>query len=196
MSAIRSRFAPSPTGYLHIGGARTALFSHLFARGNGGTFILRIEDTDRERSTPESVEAILEGLCWLGIDWDEGPFFQSRRMELYRAGIEELLARNGAYRCYCTAEELERKREAAQKEGRKPGYDRTCRDRSDRPDRPFTIRFRAPVDGETRFRDLIKGEVAFRNEELDDLIIARSDGTPTYNFCVVVDDADMRITHV
>lgn len=196
MSEIRSRFAPSPTGYLHIGGARTALFSQLFARGRGGRFILRIEDTDRERSTPESVEAIFEGLRWLGIDWDEGPFFQTERMALYRARIEELLRRGRAYRCYCTAEELERKRQAAMREGRKPGYDRTCRDRSDAPASPFTIRFRALDHGETAFRDLIKGTVVFSNAELDDLVIARSDGTPTYNFCAVVDDADLRISHV
>ncbi|HEX9815261.1 MAG TPA: glutamate--tRNA ligase family protein, partial [Myxococcota bacterium] len=187
MPEVRSRFAPSPTGYLHIGGARTALFSWLFARGHGGTFILRVEDTDRERSTPESVQAILDGLRWLDIDWEEGPFFQTERMELYRAAIEELLRRDRAYRCYCAAEELGRRREAALRDGRKPVYDRACRDRHDHPDRPFTIRFKAPLTGETGFRDLIKGDVVFRNEELDDLIIARTDGRPTYNFCVVVD---------
>jgi glutamyl-tRNA synthetase len=196
MPEVRSRFAPSPTGYLHIGGARTALFSYFFARGLGGTFILRIEDTDRQRSTEESTQAIFEGLRWLDIDWDEGPYFQSRRFELYRQRVSDLVERGRAYRCYCTSEELERKRQAALREGRKPGYDRTCRDRRDHPDRPFTIRFRAPEHGETAFRDLIKGRVAFRNDELDDLVIARSDGSPTYNFCVVVDDHDMRITHV
>jgi len=196
MPNVRSRFAPSPTGYLHIGGARTALFSYLFARGQGGTFLLRIEDTDRERSTSESVQAIFDGLRWLGIDWDEGPFFQSQRSELYKRAVEELVGRGGAYRCYCTAQELDRKREAALREGRKPAYDRTCRNRSDQPDRPFALRFRAPEHGETAFQDVIKGRVAFQNEELDDLIIARSDGSPTYNFCVVVDDHEMEITHV
>jgi glutamyl-tRNA synthetase len=196
MPNVRSRFAPSPTGYLHIGGARTALFSYLFARGQGGTFLLRIEDTDRERSTSQSVQAIFDGLRWLRIDWDEGPFFQSQRTELYRRAVDELVRRGGAYRCYCTAEELERKREAALREGRKPAYDRTCRNRNDQPDRPFALRFRAPELGETAFQDIIKGRVAFQNEELDDLIIARSDGSPTYNFCVVVDDHEMAITHV
>ena len=196
MPDIRSRFAPSPTGYLHLGGARTALFSYLFARGRGGKSILRIEDTDRERSTPESVQAILDGLSWLRIDWDEGPFFQSQRSDLYRQCVQELVRRGKAYPCYCSPQELEQKREAALKAGRKPAYDRTCRNRADHPDRPFTIRFRAPEHGETAFRDLIKGPVVFQNEELDDLIIARSDGTPTYNFCVVVDDHDMRVSHV
>jgi glutamyl-tRNA synthetase len=196
MAKIRSRFAPSPTGYLHIGGARTALFSYLFARGKGGTFVLRIEDTDRERSTTESVQAIFDGLRWLRIDWDEGPFFQSQRDDLYKERVRDLERRGRAYRCYCTVEELERKREAAFREGRKPSYDRTCRNRTDRPNRPFAIRFRAAEAGETAFQDLIKGRLAFQNEDLDDLIIARSDGTPTYNFCVVVDDHDMEISHV
>jgi glutamyl-tRNA synthetase len=196
MPSVRSRFAPSPTGYLHIGGARTALFSYLFARGHGGPFILRIEDTDRERSTEASVQAILDSLRWLRLDWDEGPFFQSQRTELYKERVQELTSRGRAYRCYCSAEELERKREAALRGGRKPGYDRTCRDRTDLPAGPFTIRFRAPEHGETAFQDIIKGRVSFQNEELDDFIIARSDGSPTYNFCVVVDDHDMGITHV
>ena len=196
MPDVRSRFAPSPTGYLHIGGARTALFSYLFARGRGGPFILRIEDTDRERSTTESVQAILDGLRWLRIDWDEGPFFQSARTELYKERVQELLRRGRAYRCFCSAEELEGKRETALREGRKPGYDRTCRYRKDQPEGPFTIRFAAPEHGETAFHDIIKGRVAFQNEELDDFIIARSDGSPTYNFCVVVDDHDMAVTHV
>jgi glutamyl-tRNA synthetase len=196
MTQVRSRFAPSPTGYLHIGGARTALFSYLFARGQGGTFVLRIEDTDRERSTSESVQAIFDGLRWLRIDWDEGPFFQSQRTGLYKQAVDELVRRGGAYRCYCTTEELDRKREAALREGRKPAYDRTCRNRADRSDRSFVVRFRAPERGETAFQDIIKGRVTFQNEELDDLIIARSDGSPTYNFCVVVDDHEMAITHV
>jgi glutamyl-tRNA synthetase len=196
MPKVRSRFAPSPTGYLHIGGARTAFFSYLFARSQGGMFLLRIEDTDRERSTSESVQAIFDGLRWLRLDWDEGPFFQSQRTDLYRKAVDELVRRGEAYRCYCTAEELERKREAALREGRKPAYDRTCRNRTDRPDRPCALRFRAPEHGETAFQDVIKGRVAFQNEELDDFIIARSDGSPTYNFCVVVDDHEMAITHV
>jgi glutamyl-tRNA synthetase len=196
MPNVRSRFAPSPTGYLHIGGARTALFSYLFARGRKGTFLLRIEDTDRERSTSESVQAILDGLRWLRIDWDEGPFFQSQRTELYKKAVDELVRRGGSYPCYCTAEELDRKREAAMRDGRKPAYDRTCRNRTDRPDRSAAMRFRAPEHGETAFQDIIKGRVAFQNEELDDFIIARSDGSPTYNFCVVVDDHEMAITHV
>jgi len=142
------------------------------------------------------VQAIFDGLRWLRIDWDEGPFFQSQRSELYRSAVEELVRRGGAYRCYCTTQELDRKREAALREGRKPAYDRTCRNRSDQPDRPFALRFRAPEHGETAFQDIIKERVAFQNEELDDLIIARSDGSPTYNFCVVVDDHEMKITHV
>lgn len=196
MPQIRSRFAPSPTGYLHIGGARTALFSYLFARGKAGAFILRVEDTDRARSTSESVQAIFDSLRWLRIDWDEGPFFQSQRSDLYKERVRDLERRGRAYRCYCSTEELERKREAALREGRKPSYDRTCRNRTDRPAGPFVIRFRAAEFGETAFQDMIKGRVTFQNEELDDLIIARSDATPTYNFCVVVDDHEMAITHV
>ena len=196
MSSVRSRFAPSPTGFLHIGGARTALFNHLFARGRGGAYVLRIEDTDRARSTTEAAVAILDGLRWLGLDWDEGPFFQTQRSDLYRAALDGLLAKGGAYRCYCTPDALDEKRQAARRDGRKALYDGTCRDRSDEPDTPFTVRFRAPRAGETRVDDLIRGNVIFQNAELDDFILARSDGTPTYNFVVVVDDADMRISHV
>jgi glutamyl-tRNA synthetase len=196
MSAIRVRFAPSPTGYLHVGGARTALFNWLLARKLGGTFILRIEDTDVERSTKESLEAILEGMEWLGLDWDEGPFYQSDCFALYREYVQKMLDTGTAYRCYCSAEDLERKRDLAMQEGRKPKYDGTCRERSDRPEAPFVVRFRAPQGGEVAFEDLIKGRIAFPAEELDDLIIQRTDGTPTYNFCVVIDDASMRITHV
>ena len=197
MNMVRTRFAPSPTGYLHLGGARTALFSYLFARHHGGKFILRIEDTDRERSTPEAIEAILEALRWLRLDWDEGPYFQSQRLALYREHAERLLQLGHAYRCYCTAEELEAKREEALREGRKPVYDRTCRTRLDQPaDLPYAIRFKMPISGSTVVRDLVKGPVAFEHAELDDLIIVRSDGTPTYNLCVVVDDATMQITHV
>ncbi len=196
MSAIRVRFAPSPTGYLHVGGARTALFNWLLARRLGGTFILRIEDTDVERSTKESVEAILQGMEWLGLDWDEGPFYQSDSFALYKEYVQKMLDAGTAYRCYCSTEELGRKRDLAMQEGRKPKYDATCRERSDLPCAPFVVRFRAPQGGEVAFDDLIKGRIAFPAEELDDLIIQRTDGTPTYNFCVVIDDASMRISHV
>jgi glutamyl-tRNA synthetase len=196
MSAIRVRFAPSPTGYLHVGGARTALFNWLLARKEGGTFILRIEDTDVERSTKESVDAILQGMEWLGLDWDEGPFYQSDNFPLYKEYVRKMLDDGTAYRCYCTTGELDKKRDLAMQEGRKPKYDGTCRERADQPDAPCVVRFRAPQDGEVAFDDLIKGRIAFPVEELDDLIIQRTDGTPTYNFCVVIDDAVMRITTV
>ncbi|MBE9537343.1 MAG: glutamate--tRNA ligase [Proteobacteria bacterium] len=197
MAEVKTRFAPSPTGFLHIGGARTALFNWLYARHFGGTFVLRIEDTDAQRSTQESVDVILEGMKWLGLDWDEGPFYQSERRELYLAEIEKLLAHGKAYRCYCSREELDEKRTKAMDEGKKPKYDGTCRDRtSQAEDKSFTIRFRAPETGKTVVDDMIKGKVVFDNGELDDLIIARSDGSPTYNFVVVVDDATMGITHI
>lgn len=197
MPEIRLRFAPSPTGYLHVGGARTALFNWLLARKLGGTFILRIEDTDVARSTEESVNAILEGMKWLGLDWDEGPFFQSDFFPVYREYVEKLLREGKAYRCYCTPEELESKRETALAEGRKPKYDGTCRFLTDEiPDKPFAVRFKAPQEGLTAFDDLVKGPISFNNEELDDLIIQRSDGTPIYNFTVVIDDATMRISTV
>ena len=197
MSKIRLRFAPSPTGYLHIGGARTALFNWLLAKKLGGTFILRIEDTDVARSTQESVDAILQGMEWLGLDWDEGPVYQSDNFPLYKEKVQQLLTDGKAYRCYCTAAELEAKREKALKEGGKPKYDGKCRNLVETPsDKPFVIRFKAPQGGVTAFNDLIKGPISFNNEELDDLIIQRSDGTPTYNFVVVVDDASMDITTV
>ena len=196
MSAIRVRFAPSPTGYLHVGGARTALFNWLLARKCGGTFILRIEDTDVERSTKESVDAILQGMEWLGLDWDEGPFYQSDCFPLYKEHVQRLLDEGKAYKCTCTAEELEAKRDLAMKEGRKPKYDGSCRERTASPGAPFVVRFRAPQGEEVAFDDLIKGRIAFPAEELDDLIIQRTDGTPTYNFCVVIDDALMHITTV
>lgn len=197
MPEVRTRFAPSPTGHLHIGGARTALFSFLYARHTGGKFVLRIEDTDRERSTPESIAAILDSMRWLGLDWDEGPFYQSERSDLYRQHAERLLREGHAYRCYCSPGELEEKRKQALAEGRKPMYDRTCRDRNSPVEgRPYVVRFKAPLGGETRVDDLIRGTVVFQNSELDDLILLRSDGTPTYNFCVVVDDALMQITHI
>jgi glutamyl-tRNA synthetase len=199
--AVRTRFAPSPTGYLHIGGARTALFNYLFARHHGGDFILRIEDTDRERSTPEAIQAILDAMQWLGLDYDEGPYYQTARLPLYKQRIQELLADGKAYPCICTPQELEAKRQLAMKEKRKPSYDGTCRPPESvqvalPTERPFVVRFRSPRDGGTVVKDAVKGDVVFDNRELDDLIIARSDGTPTYNFCVVVDDIDMAITHV
>lgn len=197
MSDIRLRFAPSPTGYLHIGGARTALFNWLLARKLKGTFILRIEDTDLARSTQESVDAILQGMEWLGLDWDEGPIYQSDNFPLYAEHVNKLLETGKAYRCYCTSEELEAKRESAMREGRKPKYDGTCRNLVDHPvGKPSVVRFRAPEEGCTAFNDLIKGSISFNNDELDDLIIQRTDGTPTYNFVVVVDDASMGITMV
>jgi len=197
MSDIRVRFAPSPTGFLHVGGARTALFNWLLARKQGGTFILRIEDTDVERSTKESLDAILQGMEWLGLDWDEGPYYQTDNFPLYKEHVQKLLEQGKAYRCYCSAEELEARRELAMQEGRKPKYDGTCRDRSDQPaGAPFVVRFRAPQGGATSFDDLIKGTITFPNDELDDLIIQRTDGTPTYNFCVVIDDAIMKISTV
>ncbi|MBM4261478.1 MAG: glutamate--tRNA ligase [Deltaproteobacteria bacterium] len=201
MAEIRTRFAPSPTGYLHIGGARTALFNYLFARHHGGKFILRIEDTDRERSTPEAIKAILDAMAWLELDYDEGPFYQTERFAIYRQRIQELLAKGRAYPCTCTSAELDAKRQAALKEKRKPAYDGTCRPPegvapSLPTDKLYTIRFRSPSAGTTVVHDLIKGDVVFDNRELDDLILARSDGTPTYNFCVVCDDIDMRVSHV
>ncbi|EIJ33285.1 glutamate--tRNA ligase [Thiothrix nivea] len=194
---VRTRFAPSPTGYLHIGGARTALFSWLYARKTGGTFILRIEDTDRERSTQASVDAILEGMDWLGLEYDEGPFYQTQRFDRYRQVIQQLLDSGHAYRCYCSKDELEQMREAQMARKEKPRYDGRCFGRTDAPAgvEPV-IRFRNPQDGAVEFEDLVRGKITVGNKELDDLIIARSDGTPTYNLTVVVDDIDMNITHV
>ncbi len=197
MTEVRTRFAPSPTGFLHIGGARTALFSWLYARQHKGKFILRIEDTDKVRSTPEAIEAILEGLAWLGLDWDEGPYLQTERLELYQEQVQRLLDSGQAYHCYCTSEELEAQRAQARKEGRKPKYNGKCRELNKvYPDKPSVVRFRCPQEGETVVNDLVKGRVVFANAELDDLIVCRSDGTPTYNFVVVVDDALMKITHI
>jgi glutamyl-tRNA synthetase len=197
MSNLRVRFAPSPTGYLHIGGARTALFNYLLARKEQGTFILRIEDTDVARSTQESVDAILQAMEWLGLSYDEGPIYQSDRFELYREKVQQLLDTGKAYRCYCTQEELEARREQALAEGRKPKYDGTCRRRQDQPtEQPHVVRFLSPVGGETTFNDRIKGPITFANDELDDVIIQRTDGTPTYNFVVVVDDATMDVNLV
>ncbi|HOE17592.1 MAG TPA: glutamate--tRNA ligase [Syntrophorhabdaceae bacterium] len=194
---VKTRFAPSPTGNLHIGGARTALFNYLFSRHNGGVFVLRIEDTDIERSKEVYVEDILQGLGWLGIEWDEGPHFQKERMEIYREHAHRLLKEGHAYKCYCSAETLEEKRKIALKEGKKPTYDRTCRDgKAQNNDAPYVIRFKAPLTGEVSFNDLVRGTISFRCEELDDLVILRSDNTPTYNFTVVIDDALMGITHI
>jgi glutamyl-tRNA synthetase len=194
---IKTRFAPSPTGNLHIGGARTALFNYLYAKHTGGVFVLRIEDTDIERSKEEYTKDILEGLKWLGMYWDEGPHFQKERMDIYRQHAHRLLNEGKAYKCYCSTETLEEKRKAALREGRKPNYDRTCRDLTeDRKDQPFVIRFKSPVNGEVSFEDRIRGRITFKCEELDDLVILRTDNTPTYNFTVVVDDALMGITSI
>ena len=194
---VRTRFAPSPTGYLHVGGARTALFAWLHARRFGGQFVLRIEDTDRERSTEQSVEAILQGLDWLGIDYDEGPFFQTERFAQYEHQIQDLLQRGLAYHCYCSREELDAMREEQRARGDKPRYDGRCRHREGpKVGVEPVVRFSNPLEGEVVFDDLVRGPMAFANQELDDLIIARSDGTHTYNFTVVVDDLDMAITHV
>ncbi len=193
---IRTRFAPSPTGYLHVGGARTALYSWLYARKHGGKFILRIEDTDLERSTPESVNAILEGMAWLGLEYDEGPFYQTHRFDRYNEAIERLLEKGLAYRCDCSKERLEKLREEQMAKKLKPRYDGRCRCREVDPGKPHVVRFRNPDEGTVVFQDLVRGTIRVRNAELDDLIIRRSDGSPTYNLTVVVDDADMGITHV
>ncbi|MGH8161858.1 MAG: glutamate--tRNA ligase [Gammaproteobacteria bacterium] len=194
---VRTRFAPSPTGYLHIGGARTALFSWLYARHCGGEFVLRIEDTDRERSTEPAVRAILDGMRWLGLDWDEGPYFQTQRFDRYREAISQLLDAGHAYYCYCTREELKARREAQVARGEKPRYDGRCREgRQPRSGVAPVVRFKMPREGETVVEDRVRGRVAFENAQLDDLIIARSDGSPTYNLTVVVDDRDMGITDV
>ncbi|HEY6094404.1 MAG TPA: glutamate--tRNA ligase [Gallionellaceae bacterium] len=202
MSVVRTRFAPSPTGYLHIGGARTALFSWAYARKHGGIFILRIEDTDVERSTPEAVQAILDGMSWLQLNHDEGPFYQMRRMPRYREVIQQLLASGHAYLCYTTPAELDEMREAQRARGEKPRYDGRWRPEPGKvlPAVPAgvqpVVRFKNPTEGVVAWKDLVKGQIEFANAELDDLIIARTDGTPTYNFCVVVDDWEMKITHV
>lgn len=195
---IRTRFAPSPTGYLHVGGVRTALFSWLYARRHGGTFVLRIEDTDLERSTVESVNAILEGMTWIGLEYDEGPFAQSERMDRYREVIDQLLREGKAYHCYCSKERLDELREGQMARKEKPRYDGLCRERSGPPPAGVSpvVRFINPREGSVVIEDMIRGRVVISNGELDDLIIARSDGSPTYNFTVVVDDFDMRISHV
>jgi glutamyl-tRNA synthetase len=207
MDKPRLRFAPSPSGFLHIGGARTALFCWLLARRHGGQFVLRIEDTNAARSTDESIEAILDSLKWLGLDWDEGPgvdgphapYYQSQRKDTYREHIDRLVASGSVYRCYCTKDELDAKRQAAMAEGRKPAYDRTCREKdpADWPEgEPYVLRLKAPLEGATVVSDLVRGDVTFPNSELSDQVVVRSNGDPLYNFVVVVDDATMNITHV
>src|SRR5574343_1534672 len=199
---IRTRLAPSPTGFLHIGGVRTALFSWAFARKQGGTFVLRIEDTDLERSTPESVKAIMDGMHWVGLDYDEGPFYQTQRFDRYKEVIQQLLASGHAYYCYCSKEELETLRAEQEARGEKPRYDRRWRPEAGKtlPPPPAdvqpVVRFKTPLTGSVVWQDAVKGRIEISNEELDDLITARPDGSPTYNFCVVVDDWDMNITHV
>lgn len=194
---VRTRFAPSPTGMLHLGGARTALFNWLWARNQGGKFILRIEDTDKERSTLASVDEILASLKWLGLDWDEGPFFQSQRTALYEEKVDKLLREGKAYRCYCSKEELDASRAALEAAGKKPMYNRACRDKGDGdPSRPHVVRLKAPLTGVTSFTDTLRGVVEFNNAELDDFVIRRTDGGVMYNFVVVVDDAEMGIAHV
>lgn len=193
--SVVTRFAPSPTGYLHVGGARTALYCWLYARKTQGKFILRIEDTDLERSTQESVQAILDAMTWLNLDFDEGPYYQTQRFDRYRDVVDLLLKSNQAYQCYCSKERLEKLREEQMARKEKPRYDGFCHQRPQEGD-DYVIRFRNPTEGVVEFDDLIRGKLSFKNSELDDLIIARSDGTPTYNFTVVVDDWDMKITHV
>jgi glutamyl-tRNA synthetase len=199
---IRTRFAPSPTGYLHIGGARTALFSWAYARHHKGTFVLRIEDTDLERSTPASVDAILQGMSWLNLDYDEGPFYQMQRMPRYKEVLAQLIASGHAYYCYASKEEVEIMREQQREAGLKPRYDGRWRPEPGKVLPPIpadiqpVVRFKNPIDGSVVWNDVVKGTIEIGNAELDDLIIARPDGTPTYNFCVVVDDWDMKITHV
>lgn len=198
-NGVVTRFAPSPTGYLHIGGARTALFNWLYAKGNGGKMLLRIEDTDRQRSTQEAIDAILDGLSWLGLEWDGDPVFQHARIDRHREVVEEMLEQGLAYKCYASPEELEKMREAAREEGRTAVYDGLWRDR-DPAEAPAgvdpVIRFKGPLEGATVILDEVAGEISVANRDLDDLIIMRSDGTPTYNLAVVVDDHDMGVTHV
>lgn len=197
---VKTRFAPSPTGYLHVGGARTALYSWLYARHAKGTFVLRIEDTDLERSTPEAIDAIMEGMNWLDLSWEEGPYFQTKCFDRYNRVIDEMLAAGTAYRCYCSKERLEKLRETQMANGEKARYDGHCRcadvQKAHDSREPHVVRFANPTDGSVIFNDLIRGPIEIANKELDDLIIRRTDGSPTYNFCVVVDDWDMEITHV
>lgn len=193
---IITRFPPSPTGYLHIGGARTALFNWLFARQNGGKFILRIEDTDKERSTDEATHAILESMEWLGLDWDEGPYFQSQRYDIYNSFIDRLIENGQAYHCHCSPEELDQKRSEAKAKGLKPKYDGKCRELGLGPADGSVVRLKTPPSGQTRFDDLVKGSISFNNDELDDLILKRSDGSPTYHMAVVADDISLGINYI
>lgn len=196
---VKTRFAPSPTGYLHVGGARTALYSWLHARANNGQFVLRIEDTDLERSTPEAVEAILDGMRWLNLDWDEGPYYQTHRFDRYKNVIQQLISEDKAYPCFCSKERLEEVREQQKANKEKPRYDGKCRGLSAEQidlSQDHVIRFKNPQEGEVTFKDVVKGSITIANKELDDLIIARTDGSPTYNFTVVIDDMDMGITQV
>ncbi|WP_420935558.1 glutamate--tRNA ligase [Alteromonas sp. A081] len=195
--SVVTRFAPSPTGYLHVGGARTALYSWLYAKSKGGEFVLRIEDTDIERSTEEAKQAILDGMQWLGLTWDTGPVYQTDRFDRYKELIQKLLDEGKAYKCFMSSEELDAIREAQKEKGEKPRYPGTWRDRTDHPEgQPFVIRFKNPLEGSVVIKDHVRGTIEISNSELDDLVIQRTDGTPTYNFCVVVDDWDMGITHV
>lgn len=198
MSKVKTRFAPSPTGYLHVGGARTALYSWLYSRHNHGEFVLRIEDTDLERSTQEAIDAIMDGMNWLNLGWDEGPYYQTKRFDRYNQVIDTMIENGTAYRCYCSKERLEALREKQMANNEKPRYDGCCRDHAHNhtADEPHVVRFRNPQEGSVIFDDKIRGPIEFSNQELDDLIIRRTDGSPTYNFCVVVDDWDMEITHV
>ena len=194
---VRTRFAPSPTGYLHVGGARTALYSWLYAKHNNGEFVLRIEDTDLERSTPEATAAIIEGMEWLNLQWEHGPYYQTKRFDRYNQVIDEMIEQGLAYRCYCTKDRLEELRHTQEQNKEKPRYDRHClHDHSHSPDEPHVVRFKNPTEGSVVFDDAVRGRIEISNSELDDLIIRRTDGSPTYNFCVVVDDWDMGITHV
>lgn len=193
---VITRFAPSPTGYLHIGSARTALFCWLWAQKTNGKFILRIEDTDLARSTQEAIDVILEGMKWLNLDWDEGPFYQTKRFDRYEEVIQQLLESGKAYKCYCSKERLDKLRETQQSNKEKPRYDGKCRNLETDQDGPFVVRFKTPLEGEVVIKDIVKGDIVIQNKELDDLIIKRTDGAPTYNFTVVVDDWDMGVTHV
>ncbi len=193
---VVTRFAPSPTGYLHVGGARTALYSWLYAKSQGGKFVLRIEDTDIERSTQEAIDAILEGMKWLGLEHDEGPYYQTKRFDRYKEFVQQLLDQGKAYKCTCSRERLDALREEQMAAGLKPKYDGKCRDADIQQNENFVIRFKNPLDGEVVIKDHIRGDITIANSELDDLIIQRSDGTPTYNFCVVIDDWDMKVSHV
>ncbi len=196
MSKVVTRFPPSPTGHLHIGGARTALFNWLLARNKGGKFILRIEDTDLTRSSKEMTNAIIEAMEWLGLTWDEGPYFQTKRFDIYKHHIEMLIDQGKAYYCECSKEEVDEMRKKAMERGEKPKYDGRCREKGLGPAPGRVVRFKTPLEGETGFNDLLKGPISVANKELDDFVIQREDGSPTYNFAVVVDDATMGITHI